>query len=427
MYANLSASVPLPLTYPAVLASPPIDSSSDGAGPEYSTGRLNSTSIAMDEPAACVPFAVGEETPVTDAGERRISWTPWDHLEATAAYQSPPISNASTVLGVLSASNPPMLLIACPAGEMVSSALMRASCTVCSRDATTMAYVLPPISNVSMPRAPSRFSKPGSPSATDAAAERVPSGLMRISWIPWSLSPGLPSVPVAVAMYVLPPDSNTAMPRGPSSVSKPPMLSIAVALACIVPSGIMRTTWTRLEDHADTAAYVPPSRSNTAMSSTPPSPLGKSADSLAESLAERAPPAPTLISCMPLSASLATASSVLPAISNASTAAAPSSSSNVPPSTAEPLAIRVPPGRMRISWMPLEPFEATAAYVTPPALNVSTPAGFLRETKSFTPFFAESAADMVPFSCMRTSWIPWLSRAVTRAYMSPPVSNTERR
>ena len=415
--------MPLPLTYPAVLASPPIDSSSDGAGPEYSTGRLNSTSIAMDEPAACVPFAAGDETPVTDVGERRINWTPWDHLEATAAYQSPPISNVSTALGVLSASNPPLPLIACPAGEMVSSALMRASWTVCTRDTATTAYVLPPISNVSMSWAPSSL-KPGSPSATDAAAERVPSALMRISWIPWSLLVGVPVVPVDVAMYVLPPASNTAMPYGPSSVSKPPLPSIAVALARMVPSGIMRTTWTRLEAHADTAAYVPPPRSNTAMSKMPPSPFGKSGDSLAESLAERAPPAPTLISWMPLSRSLATASSALPPISNASTAAAPSSSSKSPTSAAEPLAIRVPPGRMRISWMASDPHEATAAYVAPPALNVSTPRVLSRE-KSPVPSFAESAADRVPFSCMRTSWIPLFSRVVTMAYASPPISNTE--
>ena len=322
-YSNLSVSVPSPDAYAAVLVSSPIDSNSDGAGSVISTGRSNSTSTATSEPAACVPFAIGEETPVTDAGERRISWMP-SHLADATAYVTPPVSSVAMPLGLFSRSKPLAPSAAEPAGERLPAPLTRTSWipppAPVLAPADTATYATPPISNASMSDGPPRRSKPPLPWAAESARAMLPSAMMRTSVTPLGASV------FPTTAYMSPPVSSTSTLEGPSSVPKPSSVMTAEPLAKRVPLGRIRISWMPSSFHAATTAYASSPRLNAA-TSWPPRSTSKADDestelSRAVALADRLPSALTRASRTARSLLLATMTNVLPAVSNASIASA---------------------------------------------------------------------------------------------------------
>ena len=125
-----------------------------------------------------------------------------------------------------------------PAGYIVPFS-MRMSWTAFSSSEATIAYATPPMANASIPVAPLRAQNPPCPSLATPAADRVPSSLTRISWTARSFGPAA----VTIA-YVMPPSSNVATPRASSSASKSVGLSLlesvaesaAARMGCIVVS-----------------------------------------------------------------------------------------------------------------------------------------------------------------------------------------------
>ena len=95
---NVSLSVPLPEAYLAMLGlSPPVSSISRGS-PTVVTSSVNATVMLIVSPAIYVPFCADVVTLTTCVGDSRISWTPLPHHADTMAYILPPISNVSTPL-----------------------------------------------------------------------------------------------------------------------------------------------------------------------------------------------------------------------------------------------------------------------------------------------------------------------------------------
>ena len=91
----------------------------------------------------------------------------------------------------------------------------------------------------------------------------------------------------------------------------------------------------------------------------------------------------------------------------------------------ERIASRVPFSWMRISWIPLSPCEATAAYMFPFTENVETPCELRSVPKSSSPSNAELTASRVPFSWMRINWTPLSPLDATIAYMLLFIMNAE--
>ena len=123
-------SVPSPEAYLALVpASTPVASTSFGSAPATVTFSLNLTAMSIASPAAYVLFCAEVETSTTDAGDRRISWTPSSKYDDTMAYISPSISNTSTPEAPSSSSKPVLLSVAHPAAKRVPSSWMRTSWT----------------------------------------------------------------------------------------------------------------------------------------------------------------------------------------------------------------------------------------------------------------------------------------------------------
>ena len=87
-------------------------------------------------------------------------------------------------------------------------------------------------------------------SVVDMSASRVPFPCTRISWTP--------SLNVAAMAYVPPPILNVSMATAPASAPKPPEPSVADAIASRVPFPCTRISWTPSSPSAATMAYVSP-------------------------------------------------------------------------------------------------------------------------------------------------------------------------
>ena len=190
-------------------------------------------------------------------------------------------------------------------------------------------------------------------------------GDRRISWTPWSKC-------AATMAYMSPSISNASTPEAPWRLSKPFVSSFAHPAAERVPSSSwMRTSWTPRSLRAATMAYVVVSTLNVSMA------------------------------CAPWS------SAKLVALVD-------------PESTADPAGERVPSSLMRTSWTPLPLRAATMAYMVPSLASnaeMSCPPASL--SKPSSSLVAESAAERVPSSWMRSSWTPASVPAATMAYAEP--------
>ena len=190
-------------------------------------------------------------------------------------------------------------------------------------------------------------------------------GDRRISWTPWSKC-------AATMAYMSPSISNASTPEAPWRLSKPFLSSVAHPAAERVPSSSwMRTSWTPRSLRAATMAYVVVSTLNVSMA------------------------------CAPWS------SAKLVALVD-------------PESTADPAGERVPSSLMRTSWTPLPLRAATMAYmVSSLASNTEMSCPPASLSKPSSSLVAESAAERVPSSWMRSSWTPASVPAATMAYAEP--------
>ena len=114
---------------------------------------------------------------------------------------------------------------------------------------------------------------------------------------------------------------------------------------------------------------------------------------------------------------------VRPPASNTAGASAPSSLSNpASPTVADPAGASAPPGWIATSWMPSSLYEATRAYVQPPISNTEEPEAPPRAANPPAPSTADPAAKRVPLGSMLTSWMAPENEFV-RACMPPPILN----
>ena len=181
-----SASVPLPDRYGAVLFSPSRDSRREGGfdGSCSMTRSSNATVMLIIVPAEYEAFRIGEDTPSTDAGQSLTSWTAPSLCAAISEYVRPPASNTARPSAPPSASNPPgSPSLADPSAMGVPSGLMRISWMPLSPDDGARAYVQPPISNTAAFIEPPIESNPPVPLTAEPALERVPLGWMRTIWM----------------------------------------------------------------------------------------------------------------------------------------------------------------------------------------------------------------------------------------------------
>ena len=194
--------MPPPETYSAV---PPVPSIRLGGGFLIVTFSLNSTVMLIVSPAAYALSSDGEVTLTTYAGVRRISWTPGPQCEATMACWTLPSMNVSTPEAPLSTPKSLWLFFAHPADVRFPSASMRIIWMPRSARSVTIAYVVPFVTNVSMSYGLfSCLKSYPSSSIAESAAERAPSGWMRISWTPpsWLPSPMFQCEPTSA--YAIP-------------------------------------------------------------------------------------------------------------------------------------------------------------------------------------------------------------------------------
>ena len=162
-----------------------------------------------------------------------ITWKPLSSTADTIAYVLPPRSNMWTPIAPSSIEN---LLRLAPGSSAIEDAARGAAgsvtsiiCTPSSSRAATTAYVLPPMLAIPTPAAPSSSSNvPDAPSASPsrtAATARGEVGSVRLIICTPSSSRA------ATTAYVLPPDSNVSTAAAPSSTSNLlPSASIPMSL-----------------------------------------------------------------------------------------------------------------------------------------------------------------------------------------------------
>ena len=191
-------------------------------------------------------------------------WTPSSRNAATAAYVWPPDTNVVMPYAPLSSRSSVLLpiFVMLPAGIMCKGSVTSSIWTPLSRYAATATYVWPPDSNVAMPDAPS--SSRVSVSVMLPAAVMCKGSVMLRIWTPSSRC-------AATAAYVWPPDTNVTMPRAPLSSRSSVLVPISAVLpAAVMMEGfVILRIWTPSEEYAATAAYVWPPDSNVVMPRAP--------------------------------------------------------------------------------------------------------------------------------------------------------------
>ena len=284
----------------------------------------------------------------------RISCTPWSLSEAAMAYVSLPILNASIPRAPLSAAKPSAPSEAYPSASRVPSACTCTTCTPSSLSAATAAYVVPPISNATTPAAPASSAKPSAPSEAYPSASSVPFSCTRISCTPSSAMD-------ATRANVLLPTLNASIPRAASRFAKPGALSAAHPPGETRPFPSIRTSCTPSSVIDATIAYALPFMVNVSMecgssSSAKPGDPSVADAPAAGASAARAPLSRTRTICTPSSAAEATAAYVAPppppgaATDTTATSMAPPSALNPEPSVAEPAAAST---GSAVPWIPM--------------------------------------------------------------------------
>ena len=227
--------MPLPDTYDATAADPPVSRASEGGGwsavHDTFPSKLTVTLIWL--PTPCTRSGVVEFTSVADVGNMRTSWTALLPCDATAAYVRPPSSNVSIPCGVKSDVNGlPASVVASlaePAGRSAPSPLpapTRTSWIPLSSSAAAAANVAFPTEKTAMPRTSSSSSKPRDPSRADPASSREsPPSATLISCRPSSV----PNAPTRACLSL--PRSNEATGEGASSTGKSPPSPLSTAVA----------------------------------------------------------------------------------------------------------------------------------------------------------------------------------------------------
>ena len=397
----MTLSEPLPVWYAAPVAAAPVPIIRRGSPPANVTASVNMTVMEIVSFALYTLSCDVVVTLSTYVGSRRISWRPSSLAADTIACVRPPNSNASMPVAPSSSSKPSTLSAADPAAAKVPSSLMRIIWTPRSSREATTAYVSPPVSNASMPYAPLSSSKPLLSSAADPVASKVPFSWMRASWTPSSSRE-------ATMAYALPSILNVSIPVAPISSSKPLLPSAAVAPGESAPSGPMPTSRMLLSLRMAATAYAPPFMVNASTPQRLPS-TKRSLPKAADESAEGVPSDPIRSIWMPLSRpAIPTAAYVLPPTSIVSIPVAPwrlPKAAAPLPSTTDPVGEILPSGLMRMPWTP-STHVVTSACALSPRLNAAMPWGpsSLRDLSASalsSPDLGpvtEPAAPRVPFS-----------------------------
>ena len=217
--------------------------------------------MVMDSLAEVVSQTVTNASPGRGVGVAlviSIIWTPSSMVAATATYVVPPDSNVAMPRAPLSLrlALSPML----PAATGLAGSVMSIIWTPSSMYPATAAYVVPPDSNMAMLLAPLSSRSEASPMLP--AATGLAGSVMLIIWTPSSEYP-------ATAAYVVPPDSKVIILWAPASLrlALSPMLPAATGLA----GSVMLIIWTPSSMYEVTAAYVVPPDSNVVMPLAPKS------------------------------------------------------------------------------------------------------------------------------------------------------------